>query len=73
MNIEILNKANEIIAEKEYVKTCIKANMCPECGEELKSYRKDEGNEWWDITECSVNTKHYHESKYDCFDDDDEY
>lgn len=71
MNIEILNKAKNIISEKEYIKTCIKANICPECGEELKHHRKDNGNEWWDIIECPVNSNHYKNEKYDCFDDDD--
>ena len=70
MNIEILNKANKIITEKEYIETCVKANICPECGEELKSYRKHGTGEWWDIVECPVNSNHYKTSEYDCFDDD---
>jgi hypothetical protein len=68
---EILDKANNIISEKKYIETCIKANICPECGEELKSYRRDEISEWWDIVECPTNPNHYQTSKYDCFDDDD--
>lgn len=70
MNIEILNKAKNIISEKEYIETCVKANICPECSEELKSHRKHGINEWWDILECSVNSNHYKISEYDCFDDD---
>ena len=71
MNNKILNKANNIISEKKYIETCVKANICPKCGEELKSHRKHGTGEWWDIVECSANSDHYKTSEYDCFDDDD--
>jgi len=47
MNIELLNKANELItlanenkstikAKEEYFRLCLKAGICPTCGSELK-------------------------------------
>lgn len=40
---EILEKAERIIAEKEkndieYVRTCVRADICPKCGEEIELY-----------------------------------
>lgn len=71
MNLDILKKAQSIIDEKKYINTCITANICPECGEILKSYRKGNSSEWLNITECSINPNHYRIEDYDCDDGDD--
>ena len=57
---EIYQKAKAInlakLQNEEHIRECIEANICPECGEELKTYEDDDLN---DITECSVNKEHF--------------
>lgn len=51
---EILAKAKSILKldEKEHIETCLKAGICPECGEPLKSEVVR--------TLMSIGTKYYH-------------
>ena len=67
---EILQKALNIKKDQEHIKICVNSGICPECEETLKKHRIDKSNEWWDITECPVNTNHYKNTDYDCFDGD---
>ena len=36
INKEILNKAEKILKEKEYIDMCLSAHICPQCGDKLK-------------------------------------
>lgn len=68
---EIFQKAKSINDEKEinrrHKKECLKANICPECGEVLKKY-KDE--DYSNVTECSFNLNHYRSILYHHYDNE---
>jgi predicted RNA-binding Zn-ribbon protein involved in translation (DUF1610 family) len=76
---KILQKAKDILAkknkDKEHIEICVKAGICPECGENLiernVTAQERERQNIWTVTECSKNNKHYQEKEY--FDDNDDY
>ena len=62
---EIYQKAREIndrkLQDRLHIRECVEANICPECGEELKTYEDDDLN---DITECTINNEHFRQVKF---------
>jgi len=72
---EVFTKALNILAKKEqekkHVHVCVRANICPECGEELKSLdyeerRKLSENKYISDEQliCSKDITHYNKKIY---------
>ena len=63
--INIIENSNEFKLEKtiQFIKDCIKANICPKCGNQLKEWYKEENNDGdtdlFKGVECSHNKKHF--------------
>lgn len=57
---EILEKAKKILDLKNHEKVCLKANICPECGKNLKKTNHSSWKEGfsWSILECECGFKH---------------
>lgn len=57
---EILNKAIHINNSINYVKICLEANICPECGDTLKSKRDcdEECEVSWLLIYCKCGYKY---------------
>ena len=56
MKKEILLKANKILQERDNIETCIKANICPDCGELLET--KIESDTVYEF-QCSIDNNHF--------------
>jgi hypothetical protein len=53
MNNKILQKANQVLKQKEYIQTCFKAGICPDCGTSLTIIDDDDDPfEWLYCTGC---------------------
>lgn len=59
-NKDILEKAEKILERKKYVSTCIAANICPDCGENLI----DSGEDDYIELGCNNCGEEYKEKKY---------
>lgn len=44
INHDILARAKAAVAEEDYIDTCLRAKLCPKCGEKLDSGTKSDGH-----------------------------